>query len=93
MFLDGLVRVEYEGRMPEELEDYLKAAPGVRMVVRRPLILAVERPEVVVNEVMPYLADALMKTRRIHVRPAREDTSFPSRACSGCCPPTADDCA
>lgn len=93
MLLDGLIRVEYEGRIPDELEDYLETAPGVRVVIRRPLVLAVERPEVVVNEAMPFLASALMKTRRIHVRPAREDLPFPVRAYGGCPTPTADECA
>ncbi len=77
MLLEGLVRVEYEGSIPEELEDYLRMTPGVRVVLRHPLVLSTERPEVVVNEAMPFFSSARMATKRIQVRPARDREVYP----------------
>ena len=52
-YLQGNITVEYKGRIPEELEAYLRTTPGDRVVGRRPLVLLAERPDLVVNEALP----------------------------------------
>ncbi len=67
---EGQIKVEYEGRIPEALREHLETV-GVRVTGTRPLTLSVGRPEIVLNQIMPYLSDEEMRVRRVVLRAAR----------------------
>lgn len=66
---EGRISVEYEGRIPEGLREHLTEV-GVCVTGTKPLTLLSGRPEVILNQIMPYLGDHEMRVRRVVLRSA-----------------------
>ena len=64
----GQIRVDYDGRLPRGLNDFLSQTKGIRVISSRPLAVETSRPERMVSQLMGY-ADEEMRARRITVRP------------------------
>jgi hypothetical protein len=68
---EGWIRVEYDGTIPDGLDEYLRAVDGVRVGSMRPLTLFTDQPEGLLNRLLRYLADRRMSVRRVQVRGSR----------------------
>ncbi len=68
---EGWIRIDYDGTIPEGLDEYLQGLGGVRVGSRRPLTLFTDRPEGLLNRLLRYLADRRMSVRRVQVRGSR----------------------
>jgi len=68
---EGWIRIDYDGTIPEGLDEYLQSLGGVRVGSTRPLTLFTDRPERLLNRLLRYLADRRMNVRRVQVRGSR----------------------
>ena len=64
----GFIRIEYAGRLSEELREYLVGVRGVEATSVQPLVLRTAVPGQLLGAITPYLRSAAMQVGRILLR-------------------------
>jgi len=64
----GFIRIQYAGRLSEELREYLAGARGVEATSVQPLVLRTAVPDQVLGAITPYLRGGAMQVERIQLR-------------------------
>jgi hypothetical protein len=64
----GFIRIEYAGRLSEELREYLAGVRGIEATSVQPLVLRTAVPDRLLGAITPYLRGAAIQVERIQLR-------------------------